>query len=83
MGQTVHHYPGFETAAELCGNAWNNWASDASGCRLGVPKPSNGILMRSDARRLTRRADAGVIEAVALMKRYFEGDMAAPTSAAT
>ena len=59
MGQTVHHYPIFETAAGFCGIAWNNVGITRFRLPTRSAEASERILLRSDARRLTRRANAG------------------------
>jgi len=74
MGQTVHHYLIFETAGGFCGIAWNELGIT----RFQLPARS----AEGSERLLLRRvpgADSGtptpeVVEAVAAVKRYFEGE---------
>jgi O6-methylguanine-DNA--protein-cysteine methyltransferase len=73
MGQAAHHYLIFETRGGFCGIAWNN----AGITRFQLPaKSADGA-----QRMLLRRAPGAkrgaptleVAEAVAAVKRYFEG----------
>jgi methylated-DNA-[protein]-cysteine S-methyltransferase len=74
MGQTVHHYLIFKTAGGFCGIAWNNVGIT----RFQLPTKS----AEATERTLLRRAPGaqrgaptpGVVEAVAAVKRYFEGE---------
>ena len=74
MGQTAHHYLIFETACGFCGIAWNSVGIT----RFQLPTRS----AESTERMLLRRvpgAEPGaptpeVVEAVAAVKRYFEGE---------
>jgi len=74
MGQTAHHYLIFETAGGFCGIAWNVVGIT----RFQLPTRS----AESTERMLLRRvpgAEPGaptpeVVEAVAAVKRYFEGE---------
>ncbi|MDB5392527.1 MAG: cysteine methyltransferase [Rhodospirillales bacterium] len=74
MGQTVHHYLIFETASGFCGIAWN----DVGITRFQLPTRS-----AEQAKRILLRRTPGVapgaptpevVEAVAAVKRYFEGE---------
>ena len=74
MGQTVHHYFIFETAGGFCGIAWNK----AGITRFQLPAKSAAATQRM-LRRRAPGAEPGtptpeVAEAVAAVKRYFEGE---------
>jgi methylated-DNA-[protein]-cysteine S-methyltransferase len=74
MGQTVHHYLIFETAGGFCGIAWNNIGIT----RFQLPTKSAEATERMLRRRVPG-AEPGtpspqVVEAVAAVKRYFEGE---------
>ncbi|NZD60972.1 methylated-DNA--[protein]-cysteine S-methyltransferase [Rhizobium sp. WYCCWR 11290] len=74
MGQTIHHYLIFETAGGFCGIAW----SDAGITRFQLPTKSAEATERLLLRRLPD-AEAGaptpaVLETVAAVKRYFQGE---------
>ena len=74
MGQTAHHYLIFETAGGFCGIAWNN----AGITRFQLPTKSAEATERILLRRVPG-AEPGaptpeVAEAVAAVKRYFEGE---------
>jgi methylated-DNA-[protein]-cysteine S-methyltransferase len=74
MGQTAHHYLIFETAAGFCGIAWN----DVGITRFQLPAKTAKATERALLRR-TPGAERGtpaveVAEAVAAVRRYFEGE---------
>ena len=74
MGQSAHHYCIFETAGGFCGIAWN----DVGITRFQLPTRSAETTERSLLRRLPG-AQAGtptpkVAEAIAAVKRYFDGE---------
>jgi hypothetical protein len=74
MGQTTHHYLIFETDGGFCGIAWNNVGIT----RFQLPTKSAEATERTLLRRLPC-AERGaptpeVVEAVAAVSRYFEGD---------
>ena len=74
MGQTVNHYLIFETAGGFCGVAW----SDIGITRFQLPTKSAEATERMLLRRVPG-AEPGaptpeVVEAVAAVKRYFEGE---------
>jgi methylated-DNA-[protein]-cysteine S-methyltransferase len=74
MGQTAHHYLIFETATGFCGIAWNNVGIT----RFQLPARSADVTKRNLLRRVPG-AEPGaptpeVAEAVAAVKRYFEGE---------
>jgi len=74
MGQTMHHYLIFETAGGFCGIAW----SDAGITRFQLPTRSAEATRRILLRRVPGAEPGtptpGVAEAVAAVKRYFEGE---------
>jgi methylated-DNA-[protein]-cysteine S-methyltransferase len=74
MDQTTHHYLVFETASGFCGIAWNGVGITC----FGLPTKSAGAAERTLLRRAPG-AEPGaatpvVAEAVAAVKRYFEGE---------
>ena len=74
MGQTAQHYLIFETAGGFCGIAWN----DVGITRFQLPGSSADATQRNMLRRVPG-AEPGtptpeVAEAVAAVKRYFEGE---------
>jgi methylated-DNA-[protein]-cysteine S-methyltransferase len=74
MGQTAHHYLIFETAGGFCSIAWN----EVGITRFRLPTKSAAAAERTLLRRMPG-AERGtptseVIEAVAAVKRYFEGE---------
>jgi len=74
MGRTAHHYLIFETASGFCGIAWSNVGIT----RFQLPTRSAEAAERTLLRRVPG-AEPGpptpeVVEAVAAVKRYFEGE---------
>jgi methylated-DNA-[protein]-cysteine S-methyltransferase len=74
MGEAPHHYLIFETAGGFCGIAWNNVGIT----RFQLPTKSAVAAERTLLRRVPG-AERGaptpeVVEAVAAVKRYFEGE---------
>src|SRR5690242_8880862 len=74
MAQKVHQYLIFETAGGFCGIAW----SDAGVTRFQLPTKSADSTERLLLRRLPA-AEPGkptpqILDAVAAVKRYFEGE---------
>src|SRR5205823_7024269 len=74
MGRTADHYLIFETASGFCGIAWNNVGIT----RFQLPTRSAEAAERILLRRIPG-AEPGapapeVVEAVAAVKRYFEGE---------
>ena len=74
MGKAPHHYLIFETAGGFCGIAWNNVGIT----RFQLPTKSAVAAERTLLRRVPD-AERGVpipevVEAVAAVKRYFEGE---------
>jgi methylated-DNA-[protein]-cysteine S-methyltransferase len=74
MGQEAHHYLIFETAGGFCGIAWN----DAGITRFQLPTKSATTTERMLLRQVTgakpREPTPEVAEAVAAVRRYFEGE---------
>jgi len=74
MGQTAHRYFIFETAGGFCGIAWN----DVGITRFQLPTRSAEATERMLRRRTPGAAPSEptpqVAEAVAAVKRYFEGE---------
>jgi methylated-DNA-[protein]-cysteine S-methyltransferase len=74
MGQTAHHYLIFETASGFCGIAWNNLGIT----RFQLPTKSAEAAERMLLRRVPGAKPGApmpeVVEAVAAVKRYFEGE---------
>src|SRR5882757_5754560 len=74
MGEAAHHYLIFETAGGFCGIAWSNVGIT----RFQLPTKSAVAAERTLLRRVPD-AERGepipeVVEAVAAVKRYFEGE---------
>jgi methylated-DNA-[protein]-cysteine S-methyltransferase len=73
MGQAAHHYLIFETAGGVCGIAWNN----AGITRFQLPTKSAEATERMLLRRVPSAKPGTptpeVAEAVAAVRRYFEG----------
>ena len=74
MGQAAHHYLIFDTAGGFCGIAWN----DAGITRFQLPTKSaettERILLRQMPGAKPGAPTPEVAEAVAAVRRYFEGD---------
>lgn len=74
MGRTAQHYIVFETASGFCGIAWNSVGIT----RFQLPSGSAEATQRNLLRRLpgaeSRTPTPQVLEAIAAVKRYFEGE---------
>jgi methylated-DNA-[protein]-cysteine S-methyltransferase len=74
MGQAAHHYFIFETAGGFCGIAWN----DVGITRFQLPTKGAEATEHLLLRRIPRAEPAAptpeVADAVAAVKRYFEGE---------
>ena len=74
MGQTTHHYLIFETASGFCGIAWNGVGVTC----LQLPTKSAEAAERAVRRRAPGAVPGAptpaIAEAVAAVKRYFEGE---------
>ncbi|WP_064681451.1 methylated-DNA--[protein]-cysteine S-methyltransferase [Rhizobium bangladeshense] len=74
MAQTIHHYLIFETAGGFCGIAW----SDAGIVRFQLPtktaEATERLLLRRLPDGLPGAPTPEVLETVAAVKRYFQGE---------
>ena len=74
MGEAPHHYLIFETTGGFCGIAWNNVGIT----RFQLPTKSAVAAERTLLRRVPGAERSApipeVVEAVAAVKRYFEGE---------
>jgi methylated-DNA-[protein]-cysteine S-methyltransferase len=74
MGQAAHHYLIFDTAGGVCGIAWN----DAGITRFQLPAKSAEATERIPLRHVPGAKPGAptpeVAEAVAAVRRYFEGE---------
>ena len=74
MNQAAHHYLIFETVGGFCGIAWNNIGIT----RFQLPARDADATERNLRRRLPDAAPGTpplpVLEAIAAVKRYFEGE---------
>ena len=74
MGRMTHHYLVFETASGFCGIAWN----DVGITRFQLPTKSAEATERILLRRVPDAKPGAptpeIVEAVAAVKRYFEGE---------
>ncbi|HJU16648.1 MAG TPA: methylated-DNA--[protein]-cysteine S-methyltransferase [Stellaceae bacterium] len=74
MGRTAHHYLIFETASGFCGIVWNNVGI----VRFQLPTKDADAAERMLLRRVPGAKPGAltpeVVEAVAAVKRYFEGE---------
>src|SRR2546421_6436620 len=74
MGPITHHYLVFETAGGFCGIAWN----DVGITRFQLPTKSAEATERSLLRQAPGAKSGAptpeIVEAVAAVKRYFEGE---------
>ena len=74
MGQTVHHYLIFETAAGFCGIAWNNAGITRFQLPTGSVEAADRLLLRKAHGAKPGIPTPDVAEAVAAAKRYFAGE---------
>jgi methylated-DNA-[protein]-cysteine S-methyltransferase len=74
MGQTAHHYLIFETASGFCGIVWNNVGITRFQLPARSVNSAERILLRRAAGAEPGAPTPGVTEAVAAVKRYFEGE---------
>ncbi|HSZ87859.1 MAG TPA: hypothetical protein VK822_00635, partial [Acetobacteraceae bacterium] len=74
MGEAPHHYLIFETTGGFCGIAWNNVGIT----RFQLPTKNAVAAERTLLRRVPGAERSApipeVVEAVAAVKRYFEGE---------
>jgi methylated-DNA-[protein]-cysteine S-methyltransferase len=74
MGQTAHHYLIFETAGGFCGIAWNKLGITRFQLPTKSAKATEQILRRRVPSAKPGAPMPEVIETVAAVKRYFEGE---------
>jgi methylated-DNA-[protein]-cysteine S-methyltransferase len=74
MGRTAHHYFIFETAGGFCGIAWNNVGITRFQLPTRSAEATERILLRRVPGAEPGAPGSDVIEAVAAVKRYFEGE---------
>ena len=74
MGQTAHHYLIFETAGGFCGIAWNNVGITRFQLPTRSAEATERILLRRVPGAEPGAPTPEVVEAVAAVKRYFEGE---------
>ena len=74
MGQTTHHYLIFETAGGFCGIAWNGVAITRFQLPTRSAEATKRILLRRVPGAEPGEPTPEVVEAVAAVKRYFEGE---------
>jgi methylated-DNA-[protein]-cysteine S-methyltransferase len=74
MGQTTHHYLVFETASGFCGIAWNNVGITRFQLPTRSAEATERILLRRIPGAQRGAPTPEVAEAVAAVKRYFEGE---------
>ena len=74
MGRTAHHYLMFETAGGFCGIAWNSVGITRFQLPTRSAKATERILLRRVPGAEPGAPTPEVAEAVAAVKRYFEGE---------
>jgi methylated-DNA-[protein]-cysteine S-methyltransferase len=74
MGQTAHHYLIFETASGFCGIAWSNVGITRFQLPTRSAEAAERILLRRVPGAEPGAPTPEVVEAVAAVKRYFEGE---------
>lgn len=74
MSRTVHHYLIFETAGGFCGIAWNSMGITRFQLPTRSAKATERILLRRVPGAEPGAPTLEVAEAVAAVKRYFEGE---------
>jgi methylated-DNA-[protein]-cysteine S-methyltransferase len=74
MDQTAHHYFIFETAGGFCGIAWNSVGITRFQLPTRSPEATERILLRRVPGAEPSAPTPEVAEAVAAVKRYFEGE---------
>jgi methylated-DNA-[protein]-cysteine S-methyltransferase len=73
MGRTAHHYLIFETAGGFCGIAWSNAGITRFQLPTRTAEATERLLRRRVADAEPGAPPPEVAEAVAAVKRYFEG----------
>lgn len=74
MSQTTHHYLIFETASGFCGIAWNSVGITCLGLPTQSAEAAERVLRRRAPRAEHGAPTPAAAEAVAAVKRYFEGE---------
>src|SRR5713226_6879913 len=74
MGRTAHHYLIFETASGFCGIAWSNVGITRFQLPTRSAEAAERILLRRVPGAEPGAPTPEVVEAVATVKRYFEGE---------
>jgi methylated-DNA-[protein]-cysteine S-methyltransferase len=74
MDQTAHHYFIFETAGGFCGMAWSNAGITRFQLPTRSPEATKRILLRRVPGAEPSAPTPEVAEAIAAVKRYFEGE---------
>jgi len=74
MGRTAHHYLIFETASGFCGIAWSNVGIARFQLPTRSAEATERILLRRVPGAEPEAPTPEVVEAVAAVKRYFEGE---------
>ena len=74
MGQTAQHYLIFETAGGFCGIAWSNVGITRFQLPTRSAEATERILLRRVPGAEPGAPTPEVVEAVAAVKRYFEGE---------
>ena len=74
MDQATHHYLVFETAAGFCGIAWNKVGITRFQLPTRSPEATKRILLHRAPGAKPGTPTSEVAEAIAAVKRYFEGE---------
>ena len=74
MDQAAHSYLIFETAAGFCGIAWNSVGITRFQLPTRSPEATKRILLRRAPGAKPGAPTPEVAEAIAAVKRYFEGE---------
>jgi methylated-DNA-[protein]-cysteine S-methyltransferase len=74
MGQTAHHYLIFETEGGFCGIAWNSVGITRFQLPTKSAEAAERVLLRRAPGAEPGAPTPEVVEAVAAVKRYFEGE---------
>jgi methylated-DNA-[protein]-cysteine S-methyltransferase len=74
MDQATHYYLVFETADGFCGIAWNSVGITRFQLPTGSPEATKRILLHRAPSAKPGTPTSGVADAIAAVKRYFEGE---------
>jgi len=74
MDRAAHHYLIFDTAGGFCGIAWNDAGITRFQLPTKSPKATERILLRQVPGAKPGAPTPEVVEAVAAVRRYFEGE---------